>query len=53
MLVEAEKELDDTIGYHEEIEPGLGLRLKAEAREVQGARREAQGGRAKGQKANG
>src|SRR5947209_4877675 len=34
ILEQAEKELDQAIGYHEEIQPGLGLRLKAEAREV-------------------
>ena len=34
ILEEAENELDKAIGYHEEIEPGLGTRLKAEAHAV-------------------
>ena len=32
ILEEAEEELDKAIAYHEEIESGLGLRLKEEAR---------------------
>ena len=34
ILEEAEQELDSAVEYHEQIEPGLGLRLKAEARAV-------------------
>ena len=34
ILAEAERELDDAIAYYEKIEPGLGVRLKAETREV-------------------
>ncbi len=32
ILWEAEAELDEAIGYYQEIEAGLGLRLKHEAR---------------------
>lgn len=32
VLQEAEDELSEAIAYYEEIEPGLGLRLKAEVR---------------------
>ena len=34
IVEEAEKELDQAVAYHEEIEFGLGLRLKEEARGV-------------------
>jgi len=34
ILAEAEDELDEAIAYHEEIEQGLGTRLKSEAREA-------------------
>jgi toxin ParE1/3/4 len=34
ILEEAEKELDKAVDHHEEIEAGLGLRLKEEARGV-------------------
>lgn len=34
VLYEAGKELDEAIAYYDGKEPGLGLRLKAEAREV-------------------
>jgi hypothetical protein len=34
ILDEAEKELDDGVAYYEKIEPGLGVRLKAETREI-------------------
>jgi hypothetical protein len=34
ILEEADKELDKAVAYHEEIESGLGLRLKEEARGV-------------------
>lgn len=34
ILEEAEKELDKAVAYHEEIESGLGIRLKEEARGV-------------------
>jgi hypothetical protein len=32
ILEDAERELDEAIAYYEKIEPGLGIRLKAEAR---------------------
>ena len=32
ILQEAQDELDAAIGYYEEIEPGLGIRLKQEVR---------------------
>jgi len=32
ILSEAQAELTEAIGYYQEIEPGLGLRLKEEAR---------------------
>ena len=34
VLEEAEKELEQAVAHHEEIEAGLGLRLKEEARGV-------------------
>ena len=34
ILHEAEEELNEAIGYYEEIEPGLGVRLKDEVRAV-------------------
>ena len=34
ILDEARDELSEAIGYYEEIEPGLGIRLKEEARRV-------------------
>jgi hypothetical protein len=34
ILEEAYRELDEAIAYHENIEPGLGIRLKDEARAV-------------------
>ena len=34
ILAEAQTELGQAISYHEEIEPGLGIRLKNEARDV-------------------
>lgn len=34
ILDEAANELNEAIGYYEEIEPGLGIRLKEEARRV-------------------
>ncbi len=34
ILEQASAELDKAIAYHEKIEPGLGLRLKAETKEV-------------------
>jgi len=34
ILEEAERELDEAIAYYEQIEPGLGVRVKAEAREI-------------------
>jgi hypothetical protein len=34
ILLEAEQELDKAVAYYEEIEPGLGLRLKSEARRL-------------------
>ena len=34
ILREAEDELSEAVAYYEEIEPGLGVRLKAEVRAV-------------------
>jgi plasmid stabilization system protein ParE len=34
ILHEAEEELNEAIAYYEEIEPGLGVRLKEEVRAV-------------------
>ena len=34
ILHEAEEELAEAVDYYEEMEPGLGLRLKEEARQV-------------------